>query len=460
MRNTTLFLPGFSHRLMGSRGRTQALHLGEESLDGLAKVVTRFIPQRWFAGEGKRQRVYTPFVTFCAFLGQVLQRDASCREAVRRVQAWCHALDLPEPDDSTSGYCQARLRLSLKCLSQVHESLVQKLSRRVGEADLWRGRCVKVIDGCGISMPDTDANRQVYPYAGGQKPGCGFPTGKLVGLFSLSGGSLIRFVQASWKTHELKLARQLVGWLRPREVLLGDRGSCGWGLIAVLKTKGVDVVLRLHQCRPSGHGRTFWRRPQRLAGWTEELWGTLPEQIEVRLVTFQVANAGFRTRTVTLATTLLDETDYPDEALIALYRRRWEVENDFRDLKATLGLDVLRTRTPKMIEREVLMQAIAYNLVCAILQDSARTHGVPLDRLSFKGTLAALRHWAPLLMKASARRQRIIYESILLALASDLVPLRPDRSEPRAVKRRPKVYQLLTKPRRQMVVSASRDLKK
>jgi hypothetical protein len=122
------------------------------------------------------------------------------------------------------------LLLSLKCLSQVHESLVQKLSRRVGEADLWRGRCVKVIDGCGISMPDTDANRQVYPYAGGQKPGCGFPTGKLVGLFSLSGGYLIRFVQASWKTHELKLARQLVGWLRPREVLLGDRGFCGWGL--------------------------------------------------------------------------------------------------------------------------------------------------------------------------------------------------------------------------------------
>lgn len=200
--------------------------------------------------------------------------------------------------------------------------------------------------------------------------------------------------------------------------------------------------------------------PQRLKGWTEEFWGTLPEQIEVRLVTFQVANHGFRTRTVTLATTLLDEATYPDEALIALYRRRWEVEQDFRDLKTTLGLDVLRTLTPEMIEREVLMLGIAYNLVCAILQDCARTHGVPLDRLSFKGALATLRHWAPLLFKASARRQRIIYESILLAIAADPVPHRPDRSEPRAVKRRPKVYQLLTKPRREMVVSASRDLKK
>jgi hypothetical protein len=460
MRTNTLFLPGFSHRLMGSRGSTQVRQLSEESLDGLATVVTRFIPQRLFASEGKRQRVYTPFVTFCAFLGQVLQRGASCREAVRRVQAWCHALDLSEPDDNTSAYCQARLRLSVECLRRVHGSLVQKLSRRIGEADLWLGHCVKVIDGCGLSMPDTDANRQVYPYAGGQKPGCGFPTGKLVGLFSLSGGHLIRCVHASWKTHELKLARQLAGWVRPGEVLLGDRGFCGWGFIALLKHKGADVVMRLHQKRPVGHGRTCWHRPQRLKGWTEEFWGTLPEQIEVRLVTFQVANPGFRTRTVTLATTLLDEAAYPDEALIALYRRRWEVEQDFRDLKATLGLDVLRTLTPEMIEREVLMLGIAYNLVCAILQDSARTHGVPLDRLSFKGALSTLRHWAPLLMKSSARRQRIIYESILLAIAADLVPHRPDRAEPRAVKRRPKVYQLLTKSRREMIVSASRDLKK
>jgi Transposase DDE domain len=131
-----------------------------------------------------------------------------------------------------------------------------------------------------------------------------------VGLFSLSGGHLIRFVEASWKTHELKLAKQLTDWMRPKEVLLGDRGFCGWGFIALLKTKGVDVVLRLQQRRPDGHGRTCWRRPRRLAGWTEEIWGTLPEQIEVRLVRFQVPKAGFRTRKVTLATTLLDEIEF------------------------------------------------------------------------------------------------------------------------------------------------------
>jgi hypothetical protein len=460
MRINTLFLPGFSRSLMGSRAGGGARQLAQEPLDGLATVITRFIPARSFAEEGERDRLFTPFVTFCAFLGQVLQRGAGCREAVRRVQAWCHALDLSEPDDSTSGYCQARKRLSLACLRNVHSALARKLSRRMEQEDLWQGRRVKVIDGCGLSMPDTKANREVYPYAGGQKPGCGFPTAKLVGLFSLDGGHLLRCTHASWKTHELKLARALSGEMRAGEVLLGDRGFCGWGFIALLKNKGVDVVMRLHQNRLPGQGCTTWRRPQRLAGWSEELWASLPEQIEVRLINFQISVPGFRTRTVTLTTTLLDQTAYPDEALIALYRRRWEVENDFRDLKTTLGLDVLRTLSPEMIEREVLMQAIAYNLVCAILQDSARTHGVALDRLSFKGALATLRHWAPLMMKASPRQQRLTYESILLALAADLVPLRPNRSEPRAVKRRPKVYQLLTKPRRDMVVSPSRALKK
>lgn len=460
MRINTLFLPGFSNRLMGSRVRGIAGQLTQGSLDGLATVTARFIPERWFAEVGKRRRTYTPFVTFCAFLGQVLQRDGSCREAVRRVQAWCHALALPEPDDSTSAYCQARVRLGVECLQRVHELPVQKLSRRITPTDLWQGKVVKVIDGCGISMPDTEANRGTYPYAGCQKPGCGFPTGKFVGVFSLAGGHLLRFVHASWKNHELKLARPLVGCVQRGEVLLADRGFCGWGFIALLQSKGAGVVMRLHQKRRAGNGRTVWNRPQRLAGWREESWVALPEQIEVRLLTFQVAVPGYRTRTVTLATTLLDETAYPDDALIALYRRRWEVENDFRDIKTTLGLDVLRTRTPEMIEREVLMQAIAYNLVCAILQDSARTHAVPVDRLSFKGALATLRHWAPLMLKASARAQQTVYNHILLALAADQVPLRPNRSEPRAVKRRPKVYQHLTKPRHAMVVSASRSLKK
>jgi hypothetical protein len=320
---------------------------------------------------------------------------------------------------------------------------------------------VKVIDGCGYSMPDTAANRAVYPYAGCQQPGCGFPTAKLVGLFSLAGGHLVRFAHASWKTHEVRLARQLTEWMEPGEVVLADRGFCGWGLLALLQQKGVDVVMRLHQARPDGPGRSLWRRPQRPETWEQAQWLTLPKALPVRVVRFKVETPGFRTEEVTLVTTLLDPVKYPDAALAELYRRRWLVEGYFRDLKATLGLDVLRTRSPALIERELLAQAIAYNLTRALLLAAAHTHAVPLARLSFKGALATLRHWTPLFAvcagSASLVRQR--FDQLLLALAADRLPFRPGRSEPRVIKRRYSAYQLMSQPRPLMRVSASRSLK-
>jgi hypothetical protein len=164
MRINTLYLPGFSHRLCGRRARPAVAPV-PPPLDGLAGVVARFIPASIFAGVGERQRIFTPWVTFCAFLGQSLQRGASCREAVRRVQAWCLLEGRLAPDDNTAGYCQARARLPLSCLRKAHAKLVEWLDASAPQA-LWRGRVVKLIDGCGYSMPDTRANRAVYPYAG------------------------------------------------------------------------------------------------------------------------------------------------------------------------------------------------------------------------------------------------------------------------------------------------------
>lgn len=141
-----------------------------------------------------------------------------------------------------------------------------------------------------------------------------------------------------------------------------------------------------------------------------------------------------------------------------LFRRRWQVEICFRDIKTTLGLDILRTQSPDMIDREILMQAIAYNLVRALMLEAARQHDVPPERLSFKGTVGALHAFLPLLF-GSSKSASADYENLLLALAAAPVPRRPNRSEPRAIKRRPKPYSLLTKPRRQMIVSKSRRRK-
>jgi hypothetical protein len=453
----TMYLPGFSHRLAGRRSAAVTSNVRHRAnrLDGLAALVARFIPEELFAaGAAQRDRVYTPWVTFVSFLGQVLSRGSACREAVRRVQAWCVAGKRPAPDENTSAYCQARARLPLTALRAAHEELGGWIERRSSAAWRWCGRTVKVLDGTGISMPDTDENRVRWPYAGGQKPGCGFPTAQLVGLFCLATGRLVRFALESWKAHEIPLARQLIGWMEPGEIVLTDRGFCGWGFIALLQRKGVDVVMRAHHTRKLKGRRMTWAKPDRLASWTKSLWAELPAQIEVRIVRFRLAVPGFRTQEVVLVTTLLDEALYPDQALAELYQRRWAVELCFRDIKTTLGLDVLRCQTPELVEKEIWLQVIAYNLVRALMLEAAWTHGVELERLSFKGTVDTLRQWTPLFAPAMFAFKRA-REELLRVIAADPVPLRPNRSEPRARKRRPKSYQLLTRPRHEMVISRS-----
>ena len=457
----TMYLPGFTHRLCGrpAAAATSKVQRRTNRLDGLASLVARFIPAEVFApGETQRQRTYTPWVTFIAFLGQVLTRGSACREAVRRVQAWCVADKRTAPDESTSAYCQARARLPLESLRAAQEELGGWIERHAKHAWRWCGRAVKVIDGCGLSMPDTAENRAKWPYAGGQKPGCGFPTAQMVGLFCLATGRLVRFALESWKAHEIPLARQLIAWMQPGEILLADRGFCGWGFIALLQRKGGDVVMRAHQARKLKGRRMTWAKPQRAETWTKLLWTELPAEIVVRIVRFQVAVPGFRTQQIVLVTTLLDEKAYPDEALAALYRRRWAVELCFRDIKATLGLDVLRCQTPELVEKEIWLQAMAYNLVRALMLEAAWTHSVDLERLSFKGTVDTLRQWTPLFAPSMFAFKRA-REELLRVIAADPVPLRPNRSEPRARKRRPKPYQMLTRPRHAMVVSPSRALK-
>jgi hypothetical protein len=445
----TLYLPGFSHLLNGSRSKAQRLVRQASTLNGLANLVGRFIPAELFARkENERSRAYPPWVTFIAFLGQVLSRGSACREAVRRVQAWAMARGEPVPDDSSSAYCQARERLSVETLEAAHEELGQWFEKHRGREGKWCGRSVKVIDGTGVSMPDTAENRGKWTYAPNQKAGCGFPTARLVGMFCLATGRLVRFALATLHDHEIPLARQLIAWIEKGEVALIDRGFCGWGYIALLHRKGVDVVARLHAGRSEKTGIVEWKKPPRPQnGWNKTLWDELPESLTVRLIRFRITLPGFRTQTVVLATTLLDEVAYPDEVIIALFRRRWSAELCFRDIKTTLGMDVLRCCSPEMVEKEIWMQVFGYNLIRALMLEASWTYSVPIDRLSFKGTVDSLRQWSPLFAPVMFAFKHARQELIRI-IAADQVPDRPNRYEPRARKRRPKPYPLLTVPRR------------
>ncbi len=420
----------------------------------------RFFPAKLLATpKGRRNRVFPVMVTFWVFLAQVIDQNSSCRDCVRRVQAWRAKAGEQLSDTSTSAYCQARLKLPVALLTRIFEALGEWIKQRHQESYLWQGHKVKVIDGTGMSMPDTKQNRKKWPYAGGQKPGCGFPVVQLVGLFCLNTGRLVRFVTSSWKCHEIPQARQLIGWVHPDEILLADRGFCGWMLIALFLRKQVHVVLRLHQARGDRSGQSVWKKPKRQPNWELSLWKELPADLTMRIVHFRVEIPGFRTQHIALVTSLLDTVAYPDKSLAELYLRRWRVELFYRDIKCSLGLDVLRCKTPDMIEREIWMQAIAYNLVRALMLEAAITHSIDVERLSFKGSIDTLLAWAPLLPVGKPRKSKQFIAELLLVIASDQVPLRPKRSEPRAKKRRPKNYQLLTKPRHRMVVSASRNQK-
>ena len=480
MHQTTPFLPGISHRLLGRRRRSQldqlraqSEQLREATLSRLCELFGPWLPTPLLAqsseGINSRQRTYPLNLTFWAFLSQVLSPGSACREVVRKVQAWHAQHRQTLPDSGTSAYCQARARLPLERLQELQATLVAKLHAQTPAADRWLGRRVQVVDGTGLSMPDTAANQKAWPQPNTQKPGCGFPVVKIVACFCLASGALRHWVEGTLREHDCRLLQKLLACFERGDVVLADRGFSSFASLATLCARGLDAVMRVHHFRKLDWrtGRRLGRRDRLVCWkkgpfqgllWTQQQWAQLPEALTVRLVEIVVVVPGFRTQKLVLVTTLLDAQTYSAEELGRLYFRRWAVELFFRDIKTTLGMDVLRTQVPAMVRKEIVMHALAYNLVRALMQDIARSYQMDIARLSFKGTVDAMRQWGELFAAAQhqPRRTRQLRELFYQAIANDTVIVRPDRSEPRAVKRRPKNFRLLTKPRAQMVVERCR----
>ena len=402
---------------------------------------------------------FSPSRTFWLFLSQVFAADGSCRETLRKFLAWLAVAEQRTASPRTTAYCLARRRLVVDDLRDVHGQIADAIEAGIDEHDLWVGRRVKVVDGSSVSMPDTPENQAAYPQPSGQAPGCGFPVLRIVAVFSLFSGTLLALAKGNLHLGEGALFRSLWEALCPADVVLTDRGFCSYAHIHLLAQRGVDVVMRNHQRRKSGvHVLQRLGPGDRLVAWQKTSvcpnwmapheWDALPDTFRIREIDCPIAVAGFRTRSFVIVTTLLDAKAFPTDAFAELYRRRWRAELFLRDIKTTMGFDILRCKSPDMIERELWMHLIAYNLVRALMGSAATTHGIPIERVSFKGALAGIRQWAPRLAVEMEEDRRLGMIRLLLhALARDLLPHRPNRSEPRARKRRPKNYQLLTKPR-------------
>jgi hypothetical protein len=452
--------------------KLQAQAQGTDSISELRKALGQFVPDALLGRhtQSGRDRLFTPLVTFWAFLSQVLSPQSACRDAVRKAQAWWSLGRRLPVSTNTSAYCQARGRLSEQTLLAIHRQTAQRLECNVPTDSLWLGRRVKVVDGTTCSMPDTAESQKAYPQPGSQKPGCGFPMMKLVGLFCLASGALLEVVHGTLRVHESQLFRHLWPHLNPSDVLLADRGFCSFFSLSSLQERGVDCLMRLHQRRRVDFrgGKRLgpedivlnWTKPaQRPETLSAQEFSALPDSLTVRQIRLHPNIKGFRVRTIVLVTTLLDPIAFPAQALGELYFQRWSVELHFREIKTLLRLDILRCLSPQMVHKELLLHMIAYNLIRCLMQQAAICHHVDLSRISFKGTLDTLHHFADVIRAAAAkpRQQAQLYSEMLLLIALDQLPIRPLRSEPRAKKRRPKNYQLLTKPRKLMIIIQHRS---
>lgn len=467
---TTPCFPAFRARLSALGTRVQRLR--QQSPLDLDRLFGPWLPPGLLAqadeGANSRERRYPIRRTFFGFLYQVLNPQCPCREIVRQIQALL-ALHVTGPVAAgTGGWCQARLRLPWDILPRLRCAAAAQAEKT---AQRWRGLRVKVVDGTSTTLPDTAKNQRAYPQPGGQKPGCGFPLLKLVGVFSLATGVLLDYAKGNQHQHELNLLQKLMDQFKAGDLVLADRGFNSYTLLALLLGRGAHGLFRLHQRRPADlrKGKRLgkndrlmtwpkpwlWQRPRYLS---KAIWKRIPAQLSVRVVRFTLAVPGFRTHSVTLVTTLLDPVAYPAEELARLYARRWQIELWFRDLKTAMGMEALRCKSPQMAHKELEMFFIAYNLIRGVMAQASALYDVPMERLSFKGTVDAVRQFSLALGRARSRKkQKQLASNLLAVIARDRVPERPGRREPRAVKRRPKPYPLLNRPRHQFIEISHRN---
>lgn len=472
MKTTTRFLPGLSTKLQGRARRRQLETLRwqrqrarAESISDLGTLFDFVLPLEKLASVSRtlRDRVFPEVVTFWSWLSQIFSGNASCAQALALVQRWHDEAGLPMPGAGTSSYCRARQRLSEEFVHAAEGMVHGHAEARREVWQLWRGHRLKAIDGTSFQLLDTPENQSEYPQPSPQARGCGFPIVGLVGVIDLGDGRILETVVGRERQHDAKGLYELRDTFEKGDVLIGDRAFCSYELIALLRGREVNCVMRLHQKREGKlqwrEGRkagpdsrvVLWSRPPKpgACGITPEEWSALPETMEVRLVRTRGTDRHGKPRTLYLATTLLDPEAYPEEEIAALYAERWSIEVKFRDIKSTLGLDQLRVKTPEMARKTLRMICLAYNLIKTLQIEAAQSGTVLVTEIGFKGTLDVIGEFRSGFHGLQNRPRLLIRRMLLVSqrLVERLVIPRPGRREPRAVKRRPKPHQYLTSHR-------------
>lgn len=399
-----------------------------------------------------------PVVTIQIFFVQILHGNTAIE----------HLSHLTGQSFTAAGYCRARMRVPLEVLHLLLERCAGRLQEATFETGRWLGHRVFHVDGSSFSMPDTPSLQSHFGQSSKQKPGCGFPTAHWLVMTHAATGMITKMLTAPLRTHDMSETAKIHPELQANDLLVADRGFCSYAHLALLCERGVHGLLRIHQrilvdftpgrahvspLESQAHLKkgkprsrwigqlgvtdqiVEWLKPALKPSWMEQpQYEELPDSIRVRELRYTIDRKGFRTKQITLVTTLLDADRYPLSELAEQFRRRWEIETNFGHLKTTMKMDVLKCQTVEGVLRELQVFALIYNLVRQVMLAASVKQQVDVRRISF---IDAWR-WLQIAVPDDALPNLVVN------------PERNNRIEPRVKKRRPKRYPLMTKPRKQM----------
>ena len=398
-----------------------------------------------------RDRAFTPAITLGLFVSQVLHRDEPCTSVVARINRYRKDRGLKAVSTDASAYCKARARLPVALAKRLIEMMRGRGRHRTPLEWQWHRRNVYLVDGLVVTAPDTEENQQVYAQPSSQAEGLGFPQVRMVITTSLATGCTLHYntgpVEGK-KTGEVSLFREKHGTFSANDIVVADSNFESFTDAALLRTRGVDLVCCINgtredpftdPCLAIDDQTVILPKPKFCTQrFTRELWQSLPESLEVRIIRYRTSG---RQSEITLVTTLTDRQEYPAEDIAGLYGFRWDVELDIRALKTAMGMDRLRCRRPENLDREIAVHVLAYNLVRWLMCDTAKVFDVHPRQISFSIARDAWLAFADELETVNDLAW------IIASAGSRFVRNRPGRTEPRAIKRRQSKYEKLKEPR-------------
>lgn len=383
----------------------------------------------------QRHRLFTPWRTVKLFLHQSLSSDGSCRETLKQ-EKLTHDIEMSE---NNAAYCNARKRLPEEELKTLMKEAGQAVHEQLNASQKFYGYQIKLIDGSTLSMADSAINQQAYPQPSSQAKGVGFPLARVVAVICLATGALLDLAIGKYcgkQTGEHALFRQLIHHVGPGDIALGDR----------LMAQGAHGLFEQHAARKSDFRRgkrlgkgdhiVTWDKPEKPSWMSQQAYNVIPDTLTIREI---------KSGDKILVTTLVDAKEIPAKAIKKLYYSRWHVEVDFRAIKTTMQMEQLRCKSSEMVRKELWVGLLAYNIIRRVMLEAANRSQREPRTISFKGCLQTLNA----IIQKTGHLANDLYEKIMLSVASSRVGNRPNRKEPRAIKKRPKAYPRLNKPRRE-----------